>query len=96
VNWGVFGASRSVLFTYILLVLLLDRFLKMAGPDAGALGGTFRIVRILQVVSLIAIIGMAANFVAEMVSSNNAPSNVLVGTLSIVSIVDFCHDLGHC
>jgi len=68
----------------------------MAGPDAGALGGTFKIVRILQVGSLIAIIGMAGNFVAEMVSSNNAPSNVLVGTLSIVSIFDFDHALGHC
>lgn len=68
----------------------------MAGSDAGALGGTFKIVRILQLVSLIAIIGMAANFVAEMVSSNNAPSNVLVGTLSVVSIVDFNHDPGHC
>ncbi len=68
----------------------------MAGPDAGALGSTFRIVRILQMVSLIAVIGMAANFVAEMVSSNNAPSNVLVGTLSIVSIVDFSLNPGRC
>lgn len=37
-------------------------------------------------VSLIGIIGMAANFISEMVSHNNAPSEVLVGTLSIVSI----------
>lgn len=57
----------------------------MAGPN-GALGGTFKIVRILQVVSLIAIIGMAANFISEMVSNNNAPSDVLVGTLSVVCI----------
>ena len=57
----------------------------MAGPNAGALGGTFKLVRILQVVSLITIIGMASNFIAEMVSTNNQPSNVLVGTLSIVS-----------
>ena len=57
----------------------------MAGPNAGALGGTFKLVRLLQVVSLIAIIGMASNFIAEMVSNNNQPSNVLVGTLSIVS-----------
>lgn len=55
----------------------------MAGP-AGALAGTFKIVRGLQVVSLIAIIGMAANFISDMVSNNNAPSDVLVGTLSIV------------
>ena len=57
----------------------------MAGPNAGALEGTFKMVRILQVVSLITIIGMASNFIAEMVSNNNQPSNVLVGTLSIVS-----------
>ena len=57
----------------------------MAGPN-GALGGTFKIVRILQVVSLIAIIGMAANFISEMVSNNNAPSDVLVGTLSVVCL----------
>ena len=56
----------------------------MAGPN-GALGGTFKIVRVLQVVSLIAIIGMAANFISDMVSNNYAPSDVLVGTLSIVS-----------
>lgn len=56
----------------------------MAGPNGGALGGTFKIARVLQVVSLIAIIGMAANFISEMVSHNNAPSDVLVGTLSIV------------
>lgn len=58
----------------------------MAGPDHGALGSTFKIARILQAVSLIAIIGMAANFVSQIVSSNNQPSNVLVGTLSVVCI----------
>ena len=57
----------------------------MAGPD-GALGGTFKIARLLQIVSLIAIIGMASNFISEMVSNNNAPSDVLVGTLSVVCI----------
>lgn len=59
----------------------------MAGSN-GALGGTFNIVRILQIISLIAIIGMASNFVSEMVSNNNAPSDVLVGTLSVVSICE--------
>ncbi|KAL9615380.1 MAG: hypothetical protein Q9167_000208 [Letrouitia subvulpina] len=56
----------------------------MAGPDHGALGSTFKIVRILQAVSLIAIVGMAANFVSQIVSSNNRPSDVLVGTLSVL------------
>ena len=57
----------------------------MAGPT-GALAGTFKIVRALQFISLIAIIGMAANFISEMVSNNSAPTDVLVGTLSIVSV----------
>lgn len=56
----------------------------MAGPDHGALGGTFKIVRILQTVSLISIVGMAANFISEMVSHSDTPSDVLVGTLSVV------------
>lgn len=58
----------------------------MAGPNYGALGSTFRIVRILQAISLLAIIGMTANFIAQMVSSNTSPPNVLVGTLSVVSL----------
>ena len=56
----------------------------MAGPAFGALGATFKIVRALQAVSLIAIIGMAANFIADMVQNNQSPSDVLVGTLSVV------------
>lgn len=56
----------------------------MAGPDFGALGGTFKVVRILQVLSLISIIGMAANLISGMVSQNYAPSDVVVGTLSVV------------
>ena len=58
----------------------------MAGPDYGALGATFKIVRLLQVISLLGCIGMAANFIAEMVSQNNSPSEELVATLSVVSI----------
>jgi hypothetical protein len=57
----------------------------MAGPDLGALGATFKICRVLQAVSLIAIIGMTANFVAEIVSAKTAPPAVLIGTLSVVS-----------
>ena len=58
----------------------------MAGPDYGALGATFKIVRLLQVVSLLGCIGMAANFISEMVSQNDSPSEELVGTLSVVSL----------
>ena len=56
----------------------------MAGPDFGALGATFKIVRVLQAVSLVAVIGMTANFISEMVSANTSPPKVLVGTLSVV------------
>ncbi len=63
----------------------------MAGPDYGALGATFKIVRLLQVICLLGCIGMAANFISEMVSNNDEPSKELVGTLSVVS---FC--IRHC
>ena len=58
----------------------------MAGPGYGALGATFKITRILQAVCMIAIIGMTANFVSEIVSSNKTAPQVLVGTLSVVCI----------
>ena len=61
----------------------------MAGPDYGALGATFKIVRILQIVSLLACIGMAANFISQMIQNNDAPSKELVGTLSVVSLTEF-------
>lgn len=55
-------------------------------PKYGALGATFTIVRGLQAVSLISIIGMTANFISEMVTNNTSPPNVLVGTLSVTCI----------
>jgi hypothetical protein len=61
----------------------------MAGPEYGALGGTFKIVRVLQVISLISIIGMAANLISGMVSQSYRPSDVVVGTLSVVCLVSF-------
>ncbi|MCJ1474163.1 hypothetical protein MMC13_002821 [Lambiella insularis] len=63
----------------------------MAGPDYGALGATFKVTRILQAVSMIAIIGMTANFISMMVSSSQTPPPVLVGTLSVICIaVIYC------
>ena len=58
----------------------------MAGPDYGALGATFKCARLFQAVCMIGIIGMTANFISEMISANDTPSDVLVGTLSVVSI----------
>ena len=56
----------------------------MAGPDYGALGATFKVVRMIQVISLLGCVGMAANFISEMVNADDSPSEELVGTLSIV------------
>lgn len=58
----------------------------MAGPDYGVLGATFKICRMLQAISLLACIGMAANFVSEMITQNDTPSTELVGTLSVASL----------
>ena len=55
----------------------------MAEKD-GALGATFKIVRMFQVICLLGCIGMAANFISEMVTANDTPSRELVGTLSVV------------
>ena len=57
----------------------------MAGPNYGALGATFKITRVLQVISLLACIGMASNFISQMVQNNDNPSPELIGTLSVVS-----------
>jgi hypothetical protein len=56
----------------------------MAGPNHGALGASFKIARVLQAACLIAIIGMTANFISEMVSRSTTPPKVLVGTITVV------------
>jgi len=58
----------------------------MAGPNHGALGASFKVVRVFQTMCLVAIIGMTANFIAQMVSSNSTPQKVLVGTISVTCI----------
>jgi len=63
-----------------------DQQVKMQGPNFGALGATFTVVRGMQAISLISIIGMTANFIAEMIAVEQAPPNVLVGTLSVTCI----------
>ncbi|KAL1305683.1 hypothetical protein AAFC00_007276 [Neodothiora populina] len=57
-------------------------------PDYGALplAKTFLYVRGLALVSMVAIVGITANFVAEIVSTNVSPPKEIVGTLSITSI----------
>jgi hypothetical protein len=53
----------------------------------GALGATFYISRLFQACSLIAIIGMTANFVSVIVSTNATPPNIVIGTISVVWII---------
>nr|POE68815.1 hypothetical protein CFP56_66829 [Quercus suber] len=59
----------------------------MPVPDYGAapLAKTFVLVRALSVIAMIAIVGMTANFVAEIVGTNVDPPRDLVATLAIVS-----------
>jgi hypothetical protein len=51
----------------------------------GALGAAFKISRALQAACLVAVIGMTANFVSQIVSANATPPQILIATLSIVS-----------
>lgn len=58
----------------------------MAIPTYGAppLSLTFLAVRLMQVMSLIVILGLTANFINEMVMANLVPSKEIVGTISVV------------
>jgi hypothetical protein len=53
---------------------------------AAPLSATFLAVRVMQIISMIVILGLASNFVNEMVMANFGPSREIVGTLSITSI----------
>lgn len=55
-------------------------------PRYGALGATFQLARLFQACSLIAIIGMTAKFISSIVSNNATPPNILIGTISVVSL----------
>ena len=55
----------------------------------GALGATFQLARLFQACSLIAIIGMTAKFISSIVSSNDTPPDVLIGTISVVCFSSF-------
>ena len=57
-----------------------------AAPKLGALGATFTVMRALQLIALIAIIGLSANFVSEMVAAKTNPYAVLIGTLVVACI----------
>ncbi|KAK2756111.1 hypothetical protein FQN54_005519 [Arachnomyces sp. PD_36] len=52
----------------------------------GIIGTTLTINRVLQVVCLIAIVGMTANFISQMVQSGATPPSVIVGTITVTCI----------
>lgn len=53
-------------------------------PRHGALGAAFLMARIVQTCSMIAIIGLTANFIAEIVKYDAQPPGVFIGTITIV------------
>jgi hypothetical protein len=52
-------------------------------PALGALGMTFTVMRGMQFISLITIIGLAANFISEVVTNSYAAPSELIGTLVV-------------
>ncbi|KAK7953699.1 hypothetical protein PG996_014591 [Apiospora saccharicola] len=60
--------------------------MRFQAPQLGALGVAFTAFRGLQFVSLVAIIGLTANFISEIVSARRDAPDVLVGTLIVSSI----------
>ncbi|KAG2413954.1 hypothetical protein HFD88_003145 [Aspergillus terreus] len=60
-------------------------------PKHGALGATFQIARLTQACCLITIIGLTANFIAEIVDNNAKPPGVFIGTITVTCIaVIYC------
>lgn len=56
-------------------------------PQLGALGLTFSVMRAMQFVSLVIIIGLSSGFVADIVGSDYAAPSALIGTLVVVSFI---------
>ncbi|KAI0127080.1 hypothetical protein BJ170DRAFT_428738 [Xylariales sp. AK1849] len=62
-----------------------DLEMRFQAPQLGALGVTFTALRAMQFVSLIAIIGLTANFINEIVTAQRDAPDVLIGTLTVAS-----------
>ncbi|KAI1492576.1 hypothetical protein F5X96DRAFT_691178 [Biscogniauxia mediterranea] len=60
--------------------------MRFQAPQLGALGVTFTALRAMQFASLIAIVGLTSNFIAELASSQRETPDVLIGTLTVASI----------
>ncbi|KAH6615886.1 hypothetical protein B0J18DRAFT_291616 [Chaetomium sp. MPI-SDFR-AT-0129] len=57
--------------------------MRFQSPQLGAMGVTFTIMRAGQVASLIAAIGMCANFISNIATAEHNPPAELVGTLTV-------------
>jgi hypothetical protein len=55
-------------------------------PGLGALGMTFTVMRVMQLISLITIVGISGNFVAEVVGADLNPPGALIGTLVVATM----------
>ncbi|KAJ2985379.1 hypothetical protein NUW58_g5565 [Xylaria curta] len=60
--------------------------MRFQSPQLGALGVTFTAFRALQLLSLVTVVGLTANFINEFASSQREVPDVLVGTITVTSI----------
>ncbi|KAK4099173.1 hypothetical protein N658DRAFT_175096 [Parathielavia hyrcaniae] len=57
--------------------------MRFQAPQLGALGVTFSIMRVCQFASLIAVIGLCANFINEIATAEHNSPAELIGTLTV-------------
>lgn len=57
-------------------------------PGFGILGAVFMALRLLQIVSLVSVIGLTGSLVKDMVEEKVAVASAIVGTLVVVSPQD--------
>ncbi|KAK3306048.1 uncharacterized protein B0T15DRAFT_503053 [Chaetomium strumarium] len=57
--------------------------MRFQAPQLGAMGVTFSIMRACQFASLIAVIGLCANFINEVAAAEHNPPSELIGTLTV-------------
>ena len=58
--------------------------MRFQAPQLGAMGVTFSAMRACQVASLIAVIGLCANFISEIATVEYDPPSELIGTMTVV------------
>jgi hypothetical protein len=58
--------------------------MRFQAPQLGAMGVTFTVMRAFQFASLIAVIGLCANFINGIATAEHDPPAELIGTLTVV------------